>query len=350
MTITLTAALVASGIARVIVHQTIQRRRTCGEYTYRVVLFGNERETHDLAEKMRESAGFAVVGICDMVDRPGALPESDINRLTSMVRDREASMVMVGGAGHDLRRLSWALEPTGAEVMFTPPLRDVDTARLKVAAGGDVVAMALGQPKFTGASRLLKTMIDRAAAAAAIAVLAPLFAVIALAIKVDSSGPIIFKQVRVGEHGRPFQIYKFRSMTADAEARKKELDDLDEGSGALFKVRADPRITRVGGLLRRTSLDELPQLLNVLLGQMSLVGPRPHLQEEMLSSSDPTWTRRLLVKPGVTGLWQVSGRSDLSHEDTVRLDLSYVENWSLPWDLAIMLRTPLSMARRQGAY
>jgi lipopolysaccharide/colanic/teichoic acid biosynthesis glycosyltransferase len=174
---------------------------------------------------------------------------------------------------------------------------------------------------------------------------------IGLLIKLDSPGPALFRQVRVGRLGEQFTIFKFRTMVADAEARKQEIAHLNESDGPLFKTRRDPRVTRLGAFLRRTSLDELPQLLNVVLGSMAIVGPRPHLPEEV-ALFGAEFSRRLFVKPGLTGLWQVSGRSDLSYEESVRLDLRYVENWTLAMDLFIIWKTLGVVLRgsKSGAY
>jgi len=175
--------------------------------------------------------------------------------------------------------------------------------------------------------------------------------VLALLVKFGpgGQGPVIFKQERVGKDGRPFVLYKFRTMVVNAEARLQELRNLNDSDGELFKMRDDPRITPVGRWLRRLSLDELPQLMNVLKGDMSLVGPRPPLAREVAGYPEDM-RRRLVVKPGLTGLWQVSGRSDLSWDESIRLDLTYVENWSLVMDLAILARTVSAVVRSSGAY
>jgi len=204
-------------------------------------------------------------------------------------------------------------------------------------------------PEFTGVRRLAKGLIDRFLAFLALVFLAPLMAVIAVLIRGTSAGPAMFRQVRVGRDGQTFVLYKFRTMHNDAEQRLAELLALNESDGLLFKMRDDPRITRVGRVLRRYSLDELPQLFNVIAGQMSMVGPRPPLPGEVAQYLADTH-RRLVVKPGMTGLWQVSGRSDLSWEDSLRLDLRYVENWSLTSDFMIMLRTVSAVVRSSGAY
>jgi lipopolysaccharide/colanic/teichoic acid biosynthesis glycosyltransferase len=192
-------------------------------------------------------------------------------------------------------------------------------------------------------------LFDRCAAALVLLVLAPLFAALCLAIRFSDRGPALFRQVRVGKDGRVFRIYKFRTMVVDAEQRRAQLLADNDGNDVLFKLRDDPRVTMVGGYLRRWSIDELPQLLNVFRGDMSLVGPRPALPDEAAKYADHV-RRRLVVKPGLTGLWQVNGRSDLPWDESVRLDLRYVENWSFALDLQIMWKTISVLVRGSGAY
>jgi exopolysaccharide biosynthesis polyprenyl glycosylphosphotransferase len=196
---------------------------------------------------------------------------------------------------------------------------------------------------------VIKSFFDKIIATAALIAFSPILALIALAIVLDDGGPALFTQTRVGQDGQPFTVLKFRTMVPDAELRKEALLALNESDGVLFKMRQDPRITTIGSFLRRTSLDELPQLLNVMLGEMSLVGPRPALPAEAALYSDEL-CRRLDVKPGMTGLWQINGRSDLSYEDAVRLDLRYVENWTLALDLQILWKTCAAVANGRGAY
>jgi exopolysaccharide biosynthesis polyprenyl glycosylphosphotransferase len=203
--------------------------------------------------------------------------------------------------------------------------------------------------ELSGGRRLVKGLFDRVLAALALPVAGPLIVALALAVRWETPGPAFFRQVRVGKDGKEFVLYKLRTMYADAEDRQAQLNGENESDGVLFKIRHDPRITPIGRWLRRYSLDELPQLLNVLSGQMSLVGPRPPLPSEVAQYPEDV-RRRLAVKPGLTGLWQVSGRSDLSWEDSVRLDLRYVENWSLTFDLVILLRTITALVRTSGAY
>jgi exopolysaccharide biosynthesis polyprenyl glycosylphosphotransferase len=249
-----------------------------------------------------------------------------------------------------LRRLSWELEGTGVSLLVAPGLTDVAGPRIHIRPlGTRLPLLHVEEPEFTGARKVLKEAQDRVIAAVATLFLAPLMLSLAVLIRVDSRGPALFRQVRVGKNGEEFCVYKFRSMHVDAEERLAALAELNESDGVLFKMRNDPRVTRVGRLLRRYSLDELPQLLNVILGDMALVGPRPPLPREVANYASDVH-RRLLVKPGITGLWQVSGRSDLSWEDSVRLDLYYVENWSLALDLQILWKTFSAVLASRGAY
>jgi exopolysaccharide biosynthesis polyprenyl glycosylphosphotransferase len=204
-------------------------------------------------------------------------------------------------------------------------------------------------PELAGVKKVVKGIFDRATAAAALVLLAPFMVGIAFAIRRDDGGPALFRQTRIGKNGRPFTVLKFRTMVPDAEQRKSELVALNDADGVLFKIRNDPRITRTGSWLRRWSLDELPQLINVIIGDMSLVGPRPALPAETALYASHV-RRRLVVKPGMTGLWQVNGRSNLSWDEAVRLDLRYVENWSLALDLQILWKTRAAVMDNTGAY
>lgn len=249
-----------------------------------------------------------------------------------------------------LRRMSWTAAVQGVDFLLAPVLADVSASRLAVRPTGGVPLVRVKAPNLSPASRLPKELVDRTLAAVLLLLLALPMLAIALTVRLDSSGPALFRQQRVGRFGDHFTMLKFRTMRADSEALRAELEHLNQNSdGLLFKVKEDPRITRVGSFLRRTSLDELPQLLNVLGGHMSLVGPRPSLPEEV-EEYPPEVKRRLLVKPGLTGLWQVSGRSDLPWDEAVRLDLGYVDNWSMGLDLSILARTGTAVLRGTGAY
>jgi exopolysaccharide biosynthesis polyprenyl glycosylphosphotransferase len=232
---------------------------------------------------------------------------------------------------------------------MAPALTDIAGPRIHTQQVAGLPLIHVTTPSLEGGQRVAKRLFDVVVSGALIFLAAPLMAILALLVKVDSRGPILFKQERVGIEGVHFGMLKFRSMVVDAERRLAELEHRNEGNGVLFKIRNDPRITRVGRILRKYSLDELPQLFNIFAGSMSLVGPRPPLPREV-EAYEHDVRRRLLVKPGLTGLWQVSGRSNLSWQDSVRLDLYYVENWSLAGDVVIILRTVRAVFHSTGAY
>ncbi|ELT45968.1 undecaprenylphosphate glycosylphosphotransferase [Arthrobacter nitrophenolicus] len=234
-------------------------------------------------------------------------------------------------------------------LIMAPALTDVAGPRIHTQQVAGLPLIHVTTPTLEGGQRVAKRLFDIVVSALLILLAAPAMACVAVLVKLDSPGPILFRQERVGIEGRHFRMLKFRSMVVDAESKLQELADQNEGSGPLFKMKNDPRITRIGGALRRFSIDELPQLFNVFSGSMSLVGPRPPLPREV-EAYESDVRRRLLVKPGVTGLWQVSGRSNLSWQDSVRLDLYYVENWSLAGDLVIILRTVRAVFHSTGAY
>lgn len=248
-----------------------------------------------------------------------------------------------------LQRLAWNLEGGDTEMVVAPVLMEVAGPRLHIDAVLGIPLLRVSMPTFTGGRRAVKGVVDRAGAAVLLVLFAPLMVVVGLLVLADSRGGAFYRQRRVGKDGREFTILKFRTMVAGADRARAALADRNEGAGLLFKLRRDPRVTRVGAVLRRYSLDELPQLFNVLTGSMSLVGPRPPLPEES-AAYGPDIRRRLLVKPGLTGLWQISGRSDLSWEEAVRLDLRYVEDWSLALDTVILWKTLRAVFYGQGAY
>ena len=252
-------------------------------------------------------------------------------------------------SGTRLRDLAWELEKTGTDLCVAPALLDVAGPRTTIRPTAGLPLLHVDHPEFSGMRWLIKSAFDRTAALAALMLLLPVCALVALAIKIGDGGPVLFRQTRVGKDGRRFTVYKFRTMVADAELRRTELLALNESDGVLFKIRNDPRVTTVGRWLRRRSLDELPQFINVLIGDMSLVGPRPALPDETDTYGHHV-RRRLAVKPGITGLWQVNGRSELPWDEAVRLDVRYVENWSLALDLQILWKTWSAVVHGDGAY
>jgi exopolysaccharide biosynthesis polyprenyl glycosylphosphotransferase len=252
-------------------------------------------------------------------------------------------------AGHQLRKLSWALEQRGVELIVSPGIVEVAGPRISIRPVAGLSLLHLERPSVSGGPHLLKSIFDRVVGCLLLLGVSPILLVTAFLVKLTSRGPVLFRQTRVGRGGEQFQMLKFRTMVADAEARKAELHALNEGNGILFKLRDDPRITKVGRYLRRFSIDELPQLVNVLRGDMSLVGPRPPLPAEVAQYAIDD-ARRMLVKPGLTGLWQVSGRSDLTWEESMRLDLRYADNWSIALDLLILWKTARAVLGSDGAY
>jgi exopolysaccharide biosynthesis polyprenyl glycosylphosphotransferase len=360
VTIAFPLATVLVLLGRYAARQHLRAGRRQGRYVHRVLVVGRERSSAELIRQLRRETdnGFQVVGAClehsaarSVEGVPVVSRASDV---LSGLRRTGADTVAVSAwsplSQEDLRRLSWELEGTGVALVVAPALTDVTGPRIHIRPVSGLPLLHVEQPEFRGGRRVLKGAFDRSAALAALVLLAPFLLVIALLVRATSPGPALFRQVRVGKAGQTFSIYKFRSMRATAEQELAALLAQNEAcDGLLFKIRQDPRITPVGAWLRRYSLDELPQLFNVIRGQMSLVGPRPPLADEVARYGNDV-RRRLLVKPGLTGLWQVSGRSDLSWEQSVRLDLHYVENWSLALDLAILWRTVAAVLRRQGAY
>jgi exopolysaccharide biosynthesis polyprenyl glycosylphosphotransferase len=241
------------------------------------------------------------------------------------------------------------MEGQDNELVVFPGMADLAGHRLRVESHDNLSLLHVELPQFTGWKRVAKRVTDLVLTGVGLLAISPLLGAIALAIKITDRGPVIFRQVRVGIDGREFTMLKFRSMVVDAEQRLAEITTQNEGAGPLFKMERDPRVTRIGRILRRFSLDELPQLFNVMAGSMSLVGPRPALQSEV-DSYESHVRRRLKVLPGLTGLWQVSGRSLLTWEQTVRLDLGYVENWSIGLDLRILIKTVRAVFGHAGAF
>ncbi|MFJ3033952.1 sugar transferase [Curtobacterium pusillum] len=344
------------------VRGSLARRRARGERLQDVLLVGDLDDVRYVGRRIAAtpSAGYrvrAVITDCaargSVVDLGAAsAPVLDgVDAVLDRARSEGVSAVVVAGAvsgGHErLRRLGWQLEAQGVELVVSSPLADIAAGRVHERPVDGLPLMHVETPDY--GRRLGKRTLDVVGAGVGLVLLVPVFAVLALVIRADDRGPVFFRQTRVGRGGREFSILKFRTMCVDAEARMAALAQSNEGAGPLFKMKDDPRVTRVGSFLRRTSLDELPQLWNVLTGSMSLVGPRPALPREVALYEDFA-DRRLLVTPGITGLWQVSGRSDLDWAEGVRLDLHYVENWSFVHDVVILARTIPSVLRSRGAY
>ena len=336
-----------------------RRRRSTGGWVHRTIAIGDREHVEELiATLTREPhSPFRVVAACTPgveAERIAGVPS--VGSLGNVLRAARATGVdtvaITAGRGVSsgtLRQLSWDLEGTGIGMVVAPALTNVAGPRISIRPVAGLPLLHVDEPDLGAVRRLLKRSMDLAISAVLTVLLLPVWAAVALSVRLTTPGPVIFKQTRIGAGGREFCLYKFRSMFEDAEERQAELQLLNEVTGPMFKIREDPRITPVGRWLRKFSLDELPQLFNVLEGNMSLVGPRPPLPNEA-SQYDHVLLRRLRVEPGITGLWQVSGRTDLSWEDTLRLDLYYVENWSPLLDITILARTFVAVLKGGGAY
>ena len=357
-------ALPCVTLCDLVVRHRMRRRlhklRMSGRCLSSVVAVGHEPAVAGLITELRRDQyhGMKVTGAC--VARPSESSEiagvpvyGGLDDVSAAVRAAGADVVAVLACpemdGLKLRGLAWELEKTGTDLCVSPALLDVAGPRTTVRQTAGLTLLHVDHPQLDGFRLVFKALFDRLMAAVVLILLAPLLLVLAVMIRFSDGGPALFTQKRVGKDGRVFRIYKFRTMIIDAEQRRAELLASNETDGVLFKLRKDPRVTAIGSHLRRWSVDELPQLLNVLLGDMSLVGPRPALPEEAAQYADHVH-RRLVVKPGLTGLWQVNGRSDLSWDESVRLDLRYVENWSFALDLQILWKTTWVLIRGSGAY
>jgi exopolysaccharide biosynthesis polyprenyl glycosylphosphotransferase len=355
------ATIVLTLLVRRQLRSWIYRLRARGFALQRVLVVGRADAVVSVIEKLDHEPqhGLVPVGACVPfagieVSHVHDVPVvGDPSRVLQAVDETGAHVVAVVShpdlSGQALRRLSWALEERNVELIVSPGIIEVAGPRLSIRPIAGLSLLHLERPSARGGRMLGKSIFDRLVGFLMLLAASPVLLAIAIAVRATSAGPALYRQTRVGVDGRHFRMLKFRSMVADADAQRAALLAANEGNGVLFKIRKDPRLTKVGGFLRRFSLDELPQLLNVLRGDMSLVGPRPPLPEEVAGYSDDA-TRRLKVKPGVTGLWQVSGRSDLTWEESLRLDLRYADNWSMALDLSILWRTVKAVTRGAGAY
>jgi exopolysaccharide biosynthesis polyprenyl glycosylphosphotransferase len=355
-----TALLVVPTVVagRYALRQTLHSRRSRGEAMSRTLVVGDAGSVHRVITDLRAATyhGYRVVGVClpsisdeppqDGVPTLGALAD-----IPQVAYDHHIEVVIVTGselAGDALRRLSWALGRSGSELIVAPGLVEILGPRVQLhpTAGLTLLEVETSSPR----SRMwVKAVLDRTLAAGLLLVALPVILAAVAAVALTSRGAPFYRQQRIGVDGRVFTMWKLRSMYQDADTRRAALLAKSDRDGLMFKMRDDPRVTPVGRVLRRYSLDELPQLWNVLRGDMSLVGPRPPLPEEVDAYRDAV-NRRLRVRPGLTGLWQVSGRADLSWEESIRLDLRYVDNWSVAMDLLILWKTGRAVFGSSGAY
>ncbi|MHB9863785.1 sugar transferase [Streptomyces sp. YIM S03343] len=360
----------ASALARNLIHRHLVARRCDGLALRRALVIGEAAAVDGLVSHLasRTDHDLAVVGVCPVGDeaphgqtplaarlagQTPRLPSADSGPVLEAARRLGVDVVLVVPGprltGTRLRRLSWALHGEERPLLLVPGLTEVAGRRVGVGSAAGLTLLNVAPPLERGLAALLKSVTDRLGAAVLIVLLAPVFVAVALVVRLDSPGPVVHRQIRIGRDGKPFTMAKFRTMVADAEQLRQRLAAANEQDGRMFKIRRDPRVTTVGRVLRRCSLDELPQLFNVVCGQMSLVGPRPPLPDEA-ACYDEVERRRLAVKPGLTGLWQISGRSDLSWDETVALDLGYVDNWSPSVDLEVLCRTVGAVVTGRGAY
>ena len=362
------AGLTAVLASRFVWRRWLHHRRDLGEYMSQVLAVGNIHTVTELLRDLRRAprAGYKVIGVCvsqgSSAGHGGPLQSidgvpvlGDLSSVAEVVRRSGADTVAVTATAafgpSAVRKLSWELEDTDADLVLAPALTNIAGPRIHTQPVAGLPLIHVDRPTYRGANRLLKKTFDGVASVLLVLLLSPVLLAVAVAVKLTSKGPVFFRQERVGINGEMFRMIKFRSMVVDAEARLASLreEQHDAGNQVLFKIKNDPRITKVGKFIRRFSIDELPQLFNVVIGDMSLVGPRPPLMAEVELYGDEA-RRRLLVKPGMTGLWQVSGRSDLTWDDTVRLDVYYVENWSITGDLVILWKTAKAVVSSSGAY
>ncbi|WP_258064408.1 sugar transferase [Arthrobacter sp. ZGTC131] len=352
--------------ARWLLRQHLNVERLKGGSMSRLLLLGGPSAVAHLAASLERAkhAGYLPVAAYTpgAHDGPTVEPDSGLRVLgyrpeTKSILaaieacDADAVAVSAGVQLHPqtLRHLGWELASRNIGLIMAPALTDIAGPRIHTQQVAGLPLIHVTTPTLEGGQRVAKRLFDVIVSGVMIVFACPMMAVLALLVKLDSAGPVLFRQERVGMGGAPFRMLKFRSMVVDAEERLAQLAEQNQGHGVLFKIKDDPRVTNIGRFLRKFSLDELPQLFNIFAGSMSLVGPRPPLPKEV-EAYEHDVRRRLLVKPGLTGLWQVSGRSNLSWQDSVRLDLYYVENWSLAGDLIILLRTIRAVFRGTGAY
>jgi exopolysaccharide biosynthesis polyprenyl glycosylphosphotransferase len=359
------------GLILLLVSRSLCRRflawnRRRGRCVTTVIAVGNPRAVRSLVQSLERGwwYGYSVVGVCltghgtgGSIDIPGvgALPVlGDENHVEHAIAMSNAAAVALTATEHlgpeGVRELSWQLDKLGVDLVVSPGVVDVAGPRLTMRPVAGLPLIHVEKPQYSGTKKLQKRAFDIGVSLAVLICAMPIMIASAIAIKLTSRGPVFYRSERIGLDGVPFDMIKFRTMVVGADAQMQELAALNESvGGVLFKIRNDPRVTAVGRVLRRYSIDELPQFINVLRREMSVVGPRPPLRREV-DTYDDYVRRRLLVLPGITGLWQVSGRSDLSWEDSVRLDLSYVENWSISNDLLIAVKTIRTVLAGSGAY
>ena len=366
LALALPTGLVGLMLSRWLWRNQIGHRRARGRYQTAVLVIGERGAVENLASELTATpaSGYEVVGVCIagygtargeyLVVNDREMPIlGDETCAVEAIGACDADTVAIAETGHlgmqGVRRLIWKLDPMGVDLLVSPGVMDISPSRMVMRQVAGLPLLHIQKPQYRGAKRIEKRIFDVGFGLFVLAVASPVLVAVAIAIKATSKGPVLYGSERIGINGRPFRMLKFRTMVVDADQQLASLLLKNDSDGPLFKIRNDPRVTPVGRVLRRLSLDELPQFINVLRREMSVVGPRPPLRREV-EGYDSDIERRLLVKPGITGLWQVSGRSDLSWDRAVRLDLSYVDNWSMSGDLAIIAKTLSAVVQQKGAY
>jgi exopolysaccharide biosynthesis polyprenyl glycosylphosphotransferase len=317
--------------------------------TSRILIVGSGKVARRVASRLGRIDGIQVLGMVDSDPPPGEKVLGGLSDLVELVDEHRVDQVLVTFSrtpGHDTLEILRNLNQR-VSVSVVPRMFEMLTWRSSLEEIDGIPLLHVAPASLSTSARMLKRALDIVVAGFVLMVLSPVILAIALAVRFDSQGPIFFRQQRWGRRGEPFRIVKFRTMEVGADSARKDLTS--DSTGPLFKLRVDPRVTRVGAFLRKTSLDEIPQLFNVLRGQMSLVGPRPFVPDEAAQIVGSA-ARRYDVPPGMTGLWQISGRSDLNYDDLRHLDTVYVASWSLWWDLRILFQTPSAVLRRRGAF
>ena len=341
--------------------RAVHRARIAGRLQQRVVIAGTASHIDEIAGVLRRESwlGYHVIGAAtppsdEREETPAGIPVlGSTDEVTSLVMSTGADAIFFAGGstgtGARMRQAVWDLEQHHVQVVVAPSVTDISSERVKVRPVGGLPLMHIDPPTWANATRLSKRIFDIVTASLLLVVLSPVLLFCVLAVKAADRGPVLFRQRRIGRNGAEFSCLKFRSMVVDAEDQLADMHAEHGYENGLFKVKDDPRVTRPGRWMRRFSLDELPQLLNVIAGDMSLVGPRPPLPLEVERYAEDA-SRRLHVRPGMTGLWQVSGRSDLTWDEAIRLDLYYVDNWSMLQDISILVKTWRAVFSRRGAY
>ena len=352
--------LIGVGGERLVVRKVLHFLRRRGGDRTRTIVLGANQEARIVARTLERETwlGYEMIGFADdLAPRGKQIDDAHpvlgtTEELHDLIDEYGATLVLVAASAFDtarLNRLLWELQDADVDLQITSGTVDLLASRVTVQSVAGVPLLYVRRTGMNLLQKILKRTTDIVVSSLGLVLLSPVLLLIGLRIRADSEGGMFFSQVRVGQDGKLFRVWKFRTMLKDAEARKTELEHLSEGPGLLFKLRKDPRVTPVGVFLRRYSLDELPQLWNVLKGDMSLVGPRPALPSEVEQYDD--WVlNRLRVKPGMTGLWQVSGRTETSFSEYVRFDLFYIQNWSLTLDLSILIRTLRAVISSEGAH